>query len=89
MQRRLLLGQAAALDGFDTQEFETCLDTKAGAARVDADVALGKEIGAGSTPTLFVDGQQLAGGYRTDQIRTLIREITERPGAETGSEHRR
>ena len=75
MQRRLL-GQAAGVPGFDAKKFESCLDTRSGAARVDADIALGKEIGVNGTPAIFVNGQQLA-GYRPDQIRTLIRDLTD------------
>jgi len=50
VQRRLL-GQATGVPGFDTKKFESCLDTKAGAARVDADLAFGKEIGVNGTVT--------------------------------------
>jgi len=75
VQRRLL-GQAAGVPGFDTKKFEDCLDTRAGAARVDADLAFGKEIGVNGTPAIFVNGQQV-NGYRPDQIRTLVREMTE------------
>jgi protein-disulfide isomerase len=87
VQRRMM-GQAAGIAGFDTKKFEACLDTKAGAARVDADMAFGREIGIQGTPTIFVNGQQM-GGYRIDQIRTIIRELTERPAEETGSGHPR
>ena len=83
MQRRLL-GQAAGLPGFDTKKFESCLDTKSGAGRVDADIAFGKEIGVSGTPAIFVNGQQVS-GYRPEQIRTLIRELTEASTAGTAS----
>jgi protein-disulfide isomerase len=83
MQRRLL-GQAAGLPGFDTKKFESCLDTKSGAGRVDADIAFGKEIGVSGTPAIFVNGQQVS-GYRPEQIRTLVRELTEASAAATAS----
>jgi protein-disulfide isomerase len=80
VQRRLL-GQAASVAGFDTQKFETCLDSKAGAARVDADIAFGKEAGVSGTPSIFINGKQQTSGYKPDQIRAAIRELTE--GAQT------
>jgi protein-disulfide isomerase len=84
VQRRLL-GQAAQLASFDSKKFETCLDTKAGAARVDADIAFGKEAGVTGTPSIFVNGLRQSSGYNPVQLRTLIREITEGPASGAGS----
>ena len=47
------------------------------AAKVEQDVMLGREVGVGATPTLFVNGQ-LVSGMHPEQIRSYIREMTER-----------
>jgi protein-disulfide isomerase len=67
--------QVAAIDGFDTARFQTCIDKKETAARVDQDVAFGNEMKVTGTPTLFINGKRVA-GYRAEQIRTMIREQT-------------
>ena len=68
-----LSGVAAAIEGFDQIRFQTCVDKKEMSAKVEQDVALGNELKVTGTPTLFVNGQRVS-GYRTEQIRTLIRE---------------
>jgi protein-disulfide isomerase len=67
----------AALQGFDPADFTACLDQKRTAAKVEQDVALGTEFGVQGTPTLFINGQ-LVTGVHPEQIRTYIREMTDR-----------
>jgi protein-disulfide isomerase len=43
------------------------------AAKVERDIAFGKELQVNATPTLFINGQRVS-GYRPEEIRTLIRE---------------
>lgn len=66
-----------ALQGFDPADFTACLDQKRTAAKVEQDVALGTEAGVRGTPTLFINGQ-LMSGVQPEQIRTYIREMTDR-----------
>jgi protein-disulfide isomerase len=67
--------QAATVEGFDPARFQTCIDKKETAAKVDQDVAFGNEMKVTGTPTLFINGQRVS-GYRAEQIRTMIREQT-------------
>lgn len=68
-----LTEQAAAVEGFDAARLKACVDRKETAAKVDQDLALGKEMQISGTPTLFINGQRVT-GYRAAEIRTLIRE---------------
>jgi len=65
--------QASTVDGFDLLRFKSCVDQKETASMVDQDLALGGEMKVNGTPTLFINGQRVA-GYRAEEIRTLIRE---------------
>lgn len=67
----------ATLQGFDPADFKACLDQKRTAAKVEQDVALGTEVGVRGTPTVFINGQ-LVTGVQPEQIRTYIREMTDR-----------
>lgn len=49
-----LKAKAAAIPGIDTAKFDTCLDTGAMAARVDAQNAAGSKIGVGGTPSFVI-----------------------------------
>jgi protein-disulfide isomerase len=68
-----LLQRAATIEGFDPVRFKTCIDRKESVARIDRDLTLGSQMTINSTPTLFINGQRVA-GYREEEIRTLIRE---------------
>jgi len=67
-----LLAQSA---NFDSERFDACIVQPGTVAEVQRDIALGKEMKVAGTPTLFVNGQRV-NGYRPEQIRTLIRELT-------------
>jgi len=73
--REKLLERATTMENFKVDEFESCLDHGTAAAAVEQDITLGNQIGIAATPTLFVNGHRLS-GYRPEQIRTLIRELT-------------
>jgi protein-disulfide isomerase len=73
--RQRLLEYAKGLADFDSARFEKCLDERRTAARVEEDIALGKEIGVNATPTLFVSGERVTGA-RTEQIRMLIEQMS-------------
>jgi protein-disulfide isomerase/uncharacterized membrane protein len=58
-----LVGYAARL-GLDQTEFERCLSSPAAAAAVAEDVAAGAAAGVASTPTFFINGRRIAGGFQ-------------------------
>lgn len=62
-----LLRYAADL-GFDVDRVRTELDERAYRDRVLADVASGQQSGVAGTPTFFVNGQRMDGGW---DVRTL------------------
>jgi len=59
----------------DRARFQTCIENKETASKVDEDVKFGNEMRVTGTPTLFINGQRVS-GFRAEQIRTLIREQT-------------
>ncbi len=67
-----LAGYAARL-GLDQGEFERCLASPAAAAAVAEDVAAGAAAGVTSTPTFFINGRRIAGGFqRPEQYRFAL-----------------
>jgi protein-disulfide isomerase/uncharacterized membrane protein len=58
-----LIGYAARL-GLDQTEFERCLGSPAATAAVAEDVAAGAAAGVTSTPTFFINGRRIAGGFQ-------------------------
>ncbi|MVN89023.1 thioredoxin domain-containing protein [Deinococcus sp. HMF7620] len=50
---------AGNVEGVDSAAFNTCLDTDATAARVDADEKQVNDAGVNATPTVFVNGAQV------------------------------
>lgn len=69
--------QGGIMVGFDEDRFKSCVDQHETAAQVDQDITAGKELKVSGTPTLFINGQRVA-GYRAEEIRTLIREYSQR-----------
>jgi protein-disulfide isomerase len=49
--------------GLDTGKFSQCLENRTYKDKIDADLALGKELGVNGTPSLFVNGTILKPGY--------------------------
>ncbi len=47
--------------GLDIGKFKAALDSGTGKARVDADLALGKQIGVQGTPNFYIDGRNMPG----------------------------
>jgi protein-disulfide isomerase len=58
--------------GLDRQPFARCLDERAAAAAVEADVSQGRALGVRSTPTFFVNGHMLVGAQPADAFRHAI-----------------
>lgn len=68
---------ATNVEGIDQAAFATCLDTDATAARVDAMEKQASDAGVNSTPTVFVNGQQVvnASGQGSAQAADVSRAI--------------
>jgi protein-disulfide isomerase/uncharacterized membrane protein len=72
--------------GLDIPEFRTCLDDPATRDRVVADVDVGARVGVKSTPTIFINGRQIAGALeRTHYDYALIIERSQRTRAPAGA----
>ncbi len=75
-----LKAKASAITGIDTTKFNTCLDTGAMAARVDAQNAVAKSIGVSGTPSFvigknvgnMVNGQVVVGAQDISVFNTAI-----------------
>ena len=66
------LARLAATAGLDVARFLADLDGGRCAAAVDADIALGEQLGVEATPTLFVDGIKLDGMPRPGVLQALV-----------------
>ncbi len=58
--------------GLNMDKFRAALDTGKFKADVDKDVALGDKVGAGGTPTFFINGWKLVGAQPVDAFKKLI-----------------
>lgn len=58
--------------GVDTAKVKDCLDKQKYLAKVEADIAQGKQLGVKSTPTFFVNGQIINGAQSVDVFKELI-----------------
>ena len=67
------LGGYAGRAGLDGAEFARCLESPAASAAVAADVAAGAASGVTSTPTFFINGRRIPGGFQSaDQYRYAL-----------------
>jgi predicted DsbA family dithiol-disulfide isomerase len=66
-----LLANATAA-GLDVSAFQACVAAGRGRARVDADLAAGKEAGVTGTPAFFVNGVPYSGAIPIDEFRRAI-----------------
>ena len=66
------LEQRAAELGMDVAAFRAALDKHAAKARVDADLALGRQLGVRGTPTFFVDGRPVMGAQPFDVFKQVV-----------------
>jgi protein-disulfide isomerase len=84
LNRDNLLGKLAevtkGLAGFDQGKFATCVIERKTAAAVDQEVAFAEQNGVNATPTVFVNGQKTQVAA-PEQLRTLIRELSQAPQA--------
>jgi protein-disulfide isomerase len=68
------LKQHAAAIGLDTAAFNTCVDSRAHAAGVEADIAAANELGVTGTPAFFVNGRSLEGAQPFEAFKQVIDE---------------
>ncbi len=58
--------------GLDMGKFKTALDTSAHKSRIDADMALGRQIGVQGTPNFFLNGRPITGAVPYEQFKTVV-----------------
>jgi protein-disulfide isomerase len=64
----------AVESGVDAQKFKAAMDAKKGAAKVDKDLALSKQIGARGTPHFRINGKALSGAQPYEKFKEAIDE---------------
>lgn len=65
---------AANVEGLDQAKFNTCLDTDATAAAVEADIRTAESNSITGTPTVFVNGKKIENSMSYDDIAKAIDE---------------
>jgi len=58
--------------GLDMNKFKAALDSHSGKARVDADLAAGKQIGVQGTPNFYIDGRNVQGAQPYEEFKKVI-----------------
>ncbi|MCS7259652.1 MAG: DsbA family protein [Anaerolineae bacterium] len=58
--------------GLDTQAFNRCLDSRAKAAQIQADLDAGRQAGVDGTPTWFLNDQKHVGAMSEGDLRQLL-----------------
>jgi len=56
----------------DAMQFTQCLDTKATESEVERSLAMGRDLGVNSTPTLFINGRRIAQAIDWPSLRNII-----------------
>src|SRR6188768_666243 len=58
--------------GLDMGKFKAALDSGAGKARIQADMALAKQVGANGTPNFYIDGRNVFGAVPFEEFKKVI-----------------
>jgi protein-disulfide isomerase len=58
--------------GLDVGKFKAALDSGAGKARIAADMAVAKQVGANGTPNFYIDGRNVVGAVPFDEFKKVI-----------------
>src|SRR6185312_16054053 len=58
--------------GLDMGKFKAALDSHSGKAKVDADLAAGKQIGVQGTPNFYIDGRNIQGAQPYEEFKKVI-----------------
>jgi len=61
--------------GLDARQFESCLVSDRSKDKVDADIAVGREIGIRGTPTFFFGGQRVEGDIPEDLFVKIVEKM--------------
>lgn len=69
------LKQMAQQLGLDTAAFDSCVDRDLTSEEVRADFTEGQSRGVNSTPTLFINGERVAGALSEEQLRDVITQL--------------
>ena len=75
--RDALIGYAVDL-GLDRESFAKCLEQRAFASEVDADVAQARALGITGTPTFVINGTPMVGAHPVENFRAVIDEALRR-----------
>lgn len=70
--RRERLAEFARQLKLDVPTFEKCLQDPSTRVIVESDVALGRQLGVNSTPTLFVNGRVIRGALEAETLRRAL-----------------
>lgn len=62
----------ATASGANADEIAACAAKPETEARIEASVALGKAVGVGGTPTLFIDGQNVSANASVDLLKKIV-----------------
>ena len=63
---------AREISGFNTSQFNTCVDNQKYVELVYRDMQEGSDAGVSGTPTVFVNGQKVANGQDYNQLKAAI-----------------
>ncbi|HYZ90130.1 MAG TPA: thioredoxin domain-containing protein, partial [Myxococcales bacterium] len=58
--------------GLDLKKFRASVESHRHAGQIQADMAAGTALGAGGTPTFFINGKKLVGAQPIDQFKQII-----------------
>lgn len=73
--------EAAAMSvGVDLQAYRACIASGRGKEAVAKDVAQGRSLGVGATPTLYINGAKIVGVVLPSHYDELIRQIKQKKG---------
>ena len=67
------LARSAKVVGLQMDEFATCMEQRAGMAKIQADLRAGASIGIRSTPTLVVNGRKISQSVTLAQWETIMK----------------
>ena len=60
--------------GLDMGKYKAFVDAKSGQARIDADLAVGRQIGVQGTPNFFINGRPIRGALPFEEFKKVIDE---------------
>ena len=77
---RLDFGQLAASLNLNAEQFNACLESSKYATEVEKDYQDGVALGIDGTPTMFVNGQLIAGAQPYSVIENVIKQELSKSG---------